>query len=58
MLGWLREHRWYLGLYPPLRLHSAALGRRMLYWMDERPRLYGLCYGVFYHLLAHGWNHL
>ena len=58
ILGWLREHRWYLGLYPPLRLRSAALGRRMLYWLDEKPRLYGLCYGVFYHLLAHGWKHL
>ena len=58
ILGWLKEHRWYLGLYPPLRLHSAALGRRMLYWLDNKPRLYGLCYGVFYHLLAHGWNHL
>lgn len=58
MLGWLRDHRWYLGLYPPLRLRSAALGRRMLAWMDDNPRLYGLCYGVFYHLLAHGWNHL
>lgn len=58
MLGWLKERRWYLGLYPPLRLHSAVLGRLMLHWMDENPRLYGLCYGVFYHLLAHGWNHL
>ena len=58
ILGWLKEHRWYLGLYAPLRLHSAALGRRMLYWMDNKPRLYGLCYGIFYHLLAHGWNYL
>ena len=58
ILGFLQEHRWYLSLYPPLYFRSAWLGRKMLDWMDNSPRLYGLSYGFFYHLLAHGWNHL
>lgn len=58
ILTFLQEHRWYLPLYPPLLLHSAWLGRKMLDWMDNSPRLYSLSYGFFYHLLAHGWKHL
>ncbi len=35
-----------------------ASDMRLYVWNKLLPRLYGLCYGIFYHLLAHGWNYL
>lgn len=58
MLQWMKNHRWYLGFYGPLRLHCAPLARLMLRWMDEKPALYGKLYWLFYYLFACGWEHI
>lgn len=58
MLAWLKENRWYLGWYLPLRLHWAWLARAMLRWQEERPALYWKCYWLGYYLLARGWQQL